>query len=106
MRAQVATFAGCPIPSQFGSRQAPKKMTDQNTCNGFVCKCRVNLSRILFLRIGVLFGKIYRMPTYELVPSLSYFFPQIIKMKYFFISKNINDIFYDRETVKSFQFRT
>jgi hypothetical protein len=25
MRAQVATFAGCPIPSQFGSRQAPKK---------------------------------------------------------------------------------
>jgi hypothetical protein len=24
MRAQVATFAGCPMPSQFERRQAPK----------------------------------------------------------------------------------
>jgi hypothetical protein len=26
MRAQVATFAGCPMPSQFVRRQAPKKL--------------------------------------------------------------------------------
>jgi hypothetical protein len=37
MRAQVATFAGCPIPSQFGSRQAPKKREIQ-TSNALLCK--------------------------------------------------------------------
>jgi hypothetical protein len=40
MRAQVATFAGCPIPSQIGSRQAPKKTILKPCINYFRSEIR------------------------------------------------------------------
>jgi hypothetical protein len=45
MRAQVATFAGWPMPSQFVRRQAPKKITHQI----YDGKCSINYSHIIFL---------------------------------------------------------
>jgi hypothetical protein len=58
MRAQVATFAGCPMPSQFGRRQAPKKQRQNIYYHKFLT---LNPSQTLGLFIFIATLKVVRL---------------------------------------------
>jgi hypothetical protein len=53
MRAQVATFAGCPMPSQFVRRQAPKKISSLSIVPPFLFKCLEIFSLVHFSCTGI-----------------------------------------------------
>jgi hypothetical protein len=56
MRAQVATFAGCPMPSQFERRQAPKKLLTNHTHLRMITQ-RHQTGRIRCCARGMFYGK-------------------------------------------------
>jgi hypothetical protein len=51
MRAQVATFAGCPMPSQFGSRQAPKKIFKATRASVVPLESLIRLTTCIILHV-------------------------------------------------------